>query len=192
MDAPLVNNSIPPDIRGIRLLHELCGAYEEEEEYNCSWLIRQAKELVATLEQAGFDEAPRVSKLIAELRLVVEFLQPISSETVTIYSYDRAPSSGELLTAFMEGSGADDWALEEFQKKGDKGRRALLSLLKKEKDEDRLLAAVSMLLIVFRDEQTVAAVRRFVDTCDDEIGVAAATLLSAYTSDSESSPGSPE
>ncbi len=43
------------------------------------------------------------------------------------------------------------------------------------------MSAVSMLLILFRDEQTKAAVQKFIDTCETDIGKEASLLLAAYT-----------
>lgn len=180
MDAPLVK--VPADIAGVRLIAELGIAYECEEEYLCSWLVRQGGELRAAVEEAELDREPGVSRFLAALKSAIDFLESVPDETVAIYSYDRPPTTDDLLDAFAKGNGADDWAIQELAKKSDKGRKALLSVLKKEKNKDRLLAAVSMLLIVFRDDQTVAAIRRIVDTCEDDTGREAAVLLAAYTS----------
>jgi len=179
MDVPLI--SVPSDMRGVRLIIELGGAYEHEEEYACSWLIRQAEELTTALRDSGLDKDPDVSKFLAELNLAIDFLEPVSHESVLLYSYERAPSIDDLLAAFADGCGADDWALEKLARKGDEGRTALLSVLRKQKNADKLLSAISMLLIVFRDDQTIAAIEQFVEDSGDEIGRAAAMLVSAYT-----------
>jgi len=203
MDVPL---DVPSDIRESRFYGYLTSAYEYEVEYFASWLLRIAKEFKTALEQSDLKEQPGVPELLAALRLTIDFLESIPDEResrgkplpeaaglkellesipgeqVSLYSYDRAPSINDLLAAFSKGSGGDDWAIEELVKKGGKGRSALLSVLKKEKNKERLLAAVSMLLIVFRDDQTVAAIQRFLDACDEEIGKEAAILVAAYTS----------
>lgn len=179
MRIPMAN--IPVDIRGVRFLTELTGAYDSEEQRLRLWVLRLGRELEAAIEQSDLISQQGVPEFLAELSAATEFLQSIPDESVSLYSYDHDATTDELLTAFSE-SGANDWALEEVGGKGEKGRRELLSVLKKEKDKERQLAAISMLLIVFHDDHTLAAIERFLDACDEEIGKEAAKLVAAYTS----------
>lgn len=178
-DAPLVK--IMPDTPGAMFLQVIGGAYEYEEEHLCSRLLQFAVDLEVALQQSDHFTRPDLETFLVSLRSVIEFLRSVNENSVRLYSYERAPSIEDLLDAFGNGGGADDWAIEELGKKGGKGRKALLSVLMKENDRDKLLAAISMLLIVFRDDQTTAAVRAFIETCEEDIGKDASLLLAAYT-----------
>jgi hypothetical protein len=187
-DAPWLGSILPPDatlpsdLPGASMfLAALGGALEAEEEHLRSRLLQFAMDLETALEQSDFKSKGRVPKYLAALRSLIEFLQSAGDNSVCLYSYERTPSISDLLDAFPRGSGAKDWALEELGKKGEKGRKAMLSVLKKEKNRGRLLSAVSMLLLLFRDEKTIAAVQQFTETCDADTGKVAAVLLAAYT-----------
>lgn len=207
MNVPL---EVPHEIMGARFFCLLTGTYEEEEEYTLSWVLRLAKEFKTALERSDLREQSHVPKLLASLRSTIGFLesipdeqasrrkpipeaasfedllQSIPDERVILYSYDRAPSINEILDAWREGSnGIDDWAIEELEKKCEKGRRALLSALKKEKNKARLLTALELLIVIFRDDQTRAEVERFVESSgDDEIR----QVARAITAQSRRSP----
>ena len=126
MNVPL---DVPDDIRQSGFYGCLTAAYECEEEYVCSWILRIAKEFKTALEQPDFKEHPGVPELLAELSSTIDFLESIPDggvrrrkpilepagfedflesiplERVSLYSYDRAPSINELLDACREGSG---------------------------------------------------------------------------------------
>lgn len=181
MNAPFMHN-LPANMRGFEFIQELGGVYEYEEEYVRSWLLRIAKELKTNLEQSDLHKERDVPEFLAALNPAIEFLESIPGEFVTMYSYDRAPSISEILTASSMGSGGiDDWALEELYKKRDGGRSALLAFLKKEKRKDKVLQAIELLLILFKDQKTRDAVQRFINTCDDDIRQDAAECLAAVT-----------
>jgi len=179
LNAPLIK--IPPDTPGAMFLGALGGAYEYEDEHLRSRLFQFAADLEVALQQRDLITRPGVEAFLVGLRAVMEFLNSVDENAVRLYSYERAPSIEDLLDAFGNGGGADDWALEELGKKGEKGRKALLSVLKKEQDKSKLLAAISMLLIVFRDHQTTTAVQTFIEKCETDIGRDASLLLAAYT-----------
>lgn len=179
LNAPLIE--IPPDTPGAMFLSALGGAYEYEDEHLRSRLLQFAADLEVALHQETLITRPSVEAFLVGLHAVIEFLNSVEENAVRLYSYERAPSVEDLLDAFGNGGGADDWALDELGNKGEKGRKALLSLLKKEQDKSKILAAISMLLIVFRDDQTTAAVQTFIDKCEEDIGKDASLLLAAYT-----------
>jgi hypothetical protein len=181
-DAPLIGSILPRDAPGGMFLAALGGAYEIEEEHLRSRLLQFVMDLETTLGQSDLKSKRGVAKYLAALRSLIEFLQSVSDNSVYLYSYERAPSINTLLSAFARGGGATDWALEELGTKGEKGRNALLSVLKKEKARDRVLSAISMLLLLYRDNQTITTVQRFIETCDTDTGKAAALLMAAYAS----------
>ena len=133
------------------------------------------------LQQDDLITRPGVDSFLVALRSVIEFLHSIDDNSVRLYSYERTPSIDSLVNAFGNGAGADDSALEEVGKKGQSGRKALLSFLKKEQDKRRIMSAISMLLIVFRDDRTIAAIQKFIDACEPDIGKEASLLMTAYT-----------
>jgi hypothetical protein len=178
-DAPLIK--IPPDTPGAMFLGAIGGAFEHEEEHLRSRLLQFAADLEVALQQEELNTRRGVGAFLVGLRGVINFLNSVDENSVCLYSYERAPSIEDLLDAFGNGGGADDWALEELEKKGEKGRKALLSTLKKKRDKRKLLAAISMLLIVFLDDQTRAAIQTFIDKCEPDIGQDASLLLAAYT-----------
>lgn len=186
LDAPLIK--IPPETPGAMFLGALGGAYEFEEEHLCSRVLQFATDLEGALQQRDLSTRAGVPNFLAGLRSVIQFLQSASEPTVRLYSYERAPSLEELVEAFCQGGGANDWALEELGKKGEKGRKDLLALLKKENDKQRILSAISLLSILYRDDSTRSAVQNFIDTCEAHIGKDAAVLLEAYSSSSQQSP----
>lgn len=180
MKAPLI--SVPDDFRGIDFLGYRSATYEYEEEYVRGWLLRIVKELKANLEQSGLDKKQSISEFLRALDPAIEFLESIPDEFVAMYSWDRAPSIAEILDAYFKaGDGLDDWALEELYKKRDGGRSALLAFLKKEKSQQKLLQAIELLLVVFRDQRTRDAVQRFIAGCGDEIRQEAAKCVAAIT-----------
>jgi hypothetical protein len=179
LDAPLIN--IPPDTPGAMFLGALGGAYEYEEDHLRSRLLQFAADLEVALQQDDLITRPGVDSFLVALRSVIEFLHSIDDNSVRLYSYERTPSIDSLVNAFGNGAGADDWALEEVGKKGQSGRKALLSFLKKEQDKRRIMSAISMLLIVFRDDRTIAAIQKFIDACEPDIGKEASLLMTAYT-----------
>lgn len=179
-NLPLVG--LPPQVPGAMFLAALGGAYENEEEHLRSRLLQFATDLSVGLKQPDLMAWPGMQAFQAGLRSVIEFLQKSDENSVYLYSYDRTPSMGDLLDAFATGGGANDWALEELGKKGEKGRKMLLSALKKAEDQETILSAISMLLILFRDDQTIAAVQKFIDNCNADVGREASLLLNAYKS----------
>jgi hypothetical protein len=179
LNAPLVR--IPPETPGAKFLGALGGAFGYEEEHLRSRLLQLAADLEVALQQDELMACPGVEAFCVGLRDVISFLNSVDDSSVRLYSYERAPSVEDLLGAFGDGGGARNWAIEEPGGKGEKGRKALLSVLKKEKDNNKVLAAVSMLLIVFRDDRTREAVQKFIDKCNGDIGKDASLLLAAYT-----------
>jgi hypothetical protein len=179
-DAPLIK--IPPSTGGALFLAALGGAYEFEEEQLRSRLIRAATELRLSLQQPDLQGGRGVPEFVTGLSAVLDFLNSVDDATVLLYSFDRAPSIDDILEAFASGAGANDWALEELGKKGAKGRQLLLSALPNQRAKDRLLAAVSMLLILFRDDATVAEIERFAGSCAPELANDVAQLVAVYTS----------
>lgn len=179
-DLPLIKltNNDP----GASFMAALGGAYECEVEHLRVKLLRFAIDLDVGLELPDLKTRPHAQAFYMGLKSVIEFLQASEENSVSLYSYERAPTVAELLEAFAEGGGADDWALEELVKKGDKGRKSLLSILKKEKDKRRIFSAISMLLLVFHDDQTIASVQKVIDKYDAEVGKEASLLMAAYMS----------
>ena len=166
---------LAPDAAGAPFLILLGQSYECEEEIYRLWLIRNANELKAALE-AEVEPPSNVSKFVAGLKSLLEFLSSIPDDAVFVYSYDRAPIP-VLLDAFRIGGGLSEWALEDLRKRGEKGRVALRKVLQKGKDIDQLLAAVSMLLMLDRREETIAAVQELINRFDPETGKRVAALL---------------
>ncbi|MDB5344518.1 MAG: hypothetical protein JWP89_2895 [Schlesneria sp.] len=179
-DAPLIK--IPPSTEGAQFLAALGGAYEFEEEQLRSHLIQAATELRLSLQQPDLQGGRGVPEFVTSLSAVLDFLNSVDDATVLLYSFDSAPSIDDVLEAFASGAGANDWALEEIGNKGTEGRQLLLSALQQQLPKDRLLAAVSMLLILFRDEATIAEAKRFAHSCAPEIANEVAQLVAAYTS----------
>lgn len=175
-------SDLPREVAMSTFLCMLVRAYGDEDEYFRASIRQDAAHLRKGLESPEFLAHRGVAKLVRSLDALLEFIDSTTEPTLCFYSYDRSPSINDILDAFAKGGGADDWAIEELASRGGKGRTALLKVLEKDEDRDRLLAAVSMLLISFRDDRTIAAVRRFVDTCDPNVGESAAVLLAAYTS----------
>jgi hypothetical protein len=179
-NAPLIK--IPPSTDGALFLAALGGAYEFEEEQLRSRLIQAATALRQSLQQPELQGGRGVPEFVTSLSAVLDFLNSVDDATVLLYSFDRAPSLDDLLEAFASGAGANDWALEELGRKGAKGRQLLLSALPKKQAKDRLMAAASMLLILFRDDATVAEIERFADSCAPDLANDVAQLVAAYTS----------
>ena len=179
-DAPLVK--IPPDLPGGTFLAALGGAYECEESHLRSRLLQGAGDLSAALEQPDFLSRSGVPKFLSALRSVIPFLAATSENEVFLYSYDRAPSIEDLLDAFAEGGGSRDWAIEELGRKGEKGRKALFSALNVEKDKQRILSGISLLRLLFRDEPTLAAIRKAIENSAPDVRPDAFLVLAAYTS----------
>lgn len=179
-NAPLIK--IPPSTDGALFLAALGSAYEFEEEQLRSRLIQIATNLQLSLRQPELQGGRGVPEFETSLSAVLDFLNSVDDATVLLYSFDRAPSIDDLLEAFASGAGANDWALEELGKKGAKGRQLLLSALQKQQAKDRLLAAVSMLLIVFRDDATVAEIQRLAQNCTPQLANDVAQLIAIYAS----------
>lgn len=177
---------LAPNAAGAPFLILLGQSYECEEEVYRLWLIRNADDLKSALE-ADVEPPPNASRFVAGLKLLLEFLSSIPDDAVFVYSYDRAPIP-VLLDAFRIGGGMSEWALEDLRKRGEKGCLALRKLLQKEKDPDRLLAAISMLLMLDRGEETIAAIQKMMLRCDPETGKHAAALLQGIDETSSHRP----
>ncbi len=171
---------VSPQIPGGKFLSALGGAYEYEADHTIATLVDRATTLRAALEEPDHPNTPAIAKFLAQLVPLLEFLNGSSETSVRLYSYDRRPSVNDLLDAFAEGAGGDDWALDEIAKTGDKGRRELIKVLKNNSSSDRHLSAVSMLLIVFSGAATTKAIEEFIGTAEQTAGIQAAQLIAAY------------
>lgn len=177
-EAPLI--SVPTGTPGSDFFGCRGGSYGYVESILRGRLLQFVEDLNDSLHEPEFVSRKDVKVFLKSLESLIEFLHSQTENSVYLFSYDGTPSLSDLLRAFSEGNGADDWALEEMAKRGEKGRKALLTRLKKEKERSNILAAISMLLILFRDEQTVTSVKKFIDNQESEIGAEASLLLAAY------------
>lgn len=178
-DAPLCR--IPAGTTGDKFLGALGGAYEREESSSRASLLDEARRLKATLEGPPWNQKANVRKLVSALEGIILFLNSISDDSVSLYSYEGRPTIDGLLDTYAEGAGANDWALEQLAEQGDKARKSLLNVLKKETHSDRVQSAVAILLTLFYDAEVVTAVKQLIDRSDDDLANAASSLLAAYT-----------
>lgn len=126
-DAPLIE--IPPNTPGAMFLGTIGGAYEFDDEHLCSRLLQFGTDLEVAIQQPDLIRRRGVPEFLVTLRSVIEFLHSANENSVHLYSYERVPPIEDLLDAFDKGGAGNDWALKELRRKGEKGWKALLSIL---------------------------------------------------------------
>jgi hypothetical protein len=93
-------------------------------------------------------------------------LERVESRKV-LFSYDKPPTLRDLLQAFSEGGGADDWAIEELGRQGAAGRALLIDALENRRLRKYLPAIIQLLLLLHPDEETRDVLYRFLDALPD-------------------------
>jgi len=93
----------------------------------------------------------------------IAFLERVDEHQVRLYSYDKLPTLRELLQAFSEAGGGDDWAIEELGRQGADGRAQLIDALEDRKLRKYVPAIVQLLILLHRDAETDEILDRFLE-----------------------------
>lgn len=122
---------------------------------------------------------------------VIAFLERVEEREVRLLSYDKPPGLRDLLQAFSEGGGGDDWAIEELGRQGATGRAQLMDALENGRLRKYVPAIVQLLLLLHGDEQTYETLHRFLDAQPEGREKSqVATLIAAYRQATDQGTGS--
>jgi hypothetical protein len=166
---------------GAPFLGMLGGAYECETEERVQKVIREAALLLDVLQDASSEFHVSAPKFALCLERLLRFLHDCNAQSVRLYSYEKPPTLDELLEAEMSGGGADDWAMEEVHRRGDKMIPKLEAVLGNVDRSRYHLSAVRFLLFCFPGNASREIVRRFVASGGDTQEKRGAAILLAAT-----------
>jgi hypothetical protein len=166
----------------------LGGAYEFETEESVAEVIREATCLLSVLQDSASEFHVPAPRFASQLERLVRFLRDGNASVVTLYSYEKPPSLDDLLAAEMEGGGADDWAMEEVLRRGEKMIPKLKAVLGNADRSQHHLSAVRLLLFCFPGTASREIVQRFVESAGDTEEKRGAALLLAATSQVDGPP----
>jgi hypothetical protein len=110
----------------------------------------------------------------------ISFLESLFDEQIRLYSYDRAPTLHEILEEMSEGSGGDDFAVEEVHRRGPETRAELLKALSENSLRKFRPAIIQLLLLCFSGHETTKAIELFVEQQPAKERNAYLVLLAAF------------
>jgi hypothetical protein len=119
--------------------------------------------------------------LFQTIPILVSFLRASKDEAFRVLTTDGKPSLLDLVRLVEEGSGADDWAEEQLQAMGQKGRTALIAKLGDPKAKKHYVAIARLLLTLFRSRESRQAVEELLKQDQDRERKAAYLLWLAST-----------
>lgn len=110
----------------------------------------------------------------------IAFLESIPDAQITLFSFDAPPTLRDLVREFEEGSGGDDWAIEEICEKGSRWKGELLDALKDKRFAKHRATLVQLLLICFPDAETRNAVMVWVHGLPEKTRSELLVLVATY------------
>jgi hypothetical protein len=172
-------------IPGAQFLALIGGAYEYEMEECVGILHREASMLLEAIRDPSSEFYVSAPDVVSELERLVAFLSTLDrSEVVSLYSFDRTPTLDDLLAAERQRDGANDWAMEQVQRRGTSLIPKLCAILEDDARSGDHLSAVRFLLFCFPGNESRRIVQQFSQSdspTDAKLGAAALLAATAQT-----------
>lgn len=112
----------------------------------------------------------------------ISFLESVPDNVIDLFSFDKPPTLQDLLREFEEGSGGNDWAIEEVGRNAAKWQGELLAAVTDKQFSKHRAGVVHLLLICFPDAKTRMTVVEAIHGLPKKAQTELLTLVEAYAS----------